>query len=152
MSYNVENLKAHIISLSESSNFEAAKGEWDLVDVELHEDWDNCPCGQDIKELCHIENRRNGQRTYVGNVCINRFIGIQTGNLFQGLKRIAADGNAKPNKDLIEHAQRMGYLFEKEHGFLMSIRLKRKLTAPQLNWLKKINRRIVKKTIVRKKT
>ena len=69
-----------------------------------------------------------------------------------GCRPVAADDTAKPNKDLIEHAQDMGYLFEKEYGFLMDIRLKRKLTGPQLAWLKKINRRIVKKTIVRKKS
>ena len=50
-----------------------------LEDVEVSEEFDNCPCGQEIKEHCYIRNLLNGNKTYVGNVCINRFIGINTG-------------------------------------------------------------------------
>ncbi|AJD43720.1 MULTISPECIES: hypothetical protein [Rhizobium] len=47
------------------------------------------------------------------------FAGIDTGNLFEGLKRIQADPSANANNDLIEHAYRMGYLYdEKEYRFL----------------------------------
>lgn len=60
-------------------------------------------------------NRLNGNETYVGNVCINRFIQIDTGNLFDGLKRIAKDLTANANRHLVEHAYRIGYLYgEKE--------------------------------------
>jgi len=149
MSRNFENLKTHILSLSESSNFHVAKNEWKLVDVELHDDWDNCPCGKSIKELCFIENQRNENRTYVGNVCVNQFIGIETGNLFTGLKRIAIDETANANKDLIDHAFRLGYIYENEHKFLMDTRRKRNLSPKQVAWKVKINRRIINKTVVR---
>ncbi|MDA3832071.1 MAG: hypothetical protein PF495_01610 [Spirochaetales bacterium] len=150
-SHNFERLKAHIIPLSILETFNQAKNEWKLVGVELQEDWGNCPCGQDIKELCHIENQLNGNRTYVGNVCINRFIGIDTGNLFDGLKRIAQDDTANANTDLIEHAYKLGYLYsENEYKFLLSTRYKRKLSPAQLAWKQKINRRIVNKTVVRR--
>lgn len=108
---NFEHLKAHILPLSVAKIFEAARQEWELVAVEISDEWDNCPCGQDIKEHCYIRNRYNGNTTYVGNVCINRFIQIDTGNLFDGLKRIAQDDSANANIDLIEHAYRMGYLY-----------------------------------------
>ena len=49
MSHNFKNLKAHILPLSEASSFHVAKSEWKLVDVELHDEWDNCPCGKEIK-------------------------------------------------------------------------------------------------------
>src|SRR3546814_6048242 len=89
-----------------------------------------------------MRNRRNGNSTYVGNVCINRFIQIDTGNLFEGLKRIAKDVSANANNDLIEHAFRMGYLFgEKEYRFLKQTALKRNLSPAQLAWKQKINRR-----------
>src|SRR3546814_8241288 len=77
--HNCERLKAHIVPLSVSSTFDVARREWDLVGVEISEEFDNCPCGQDIKEHCYIHNRLNGNSTYVGNVCINRFIQIDTG-------------------------------------------------------------------------
>ena len=101
-----------------------------MVAVEISEEFDQCPCGQDIKEHCYIRNRLNGSETYVGNVCINRFIQIDTGNLFDGLKRIAKDLTANANNDLIEHAYRMGYLYgEKEYMFLKQTMRKRNLST-----------------------
>jgi hypothetical protein len=81
---------------------------------------------------------------------VNQFIGIETGNLFPGLKRIAIDETANANADLIDHAFRLGYIFEKEYKFLMDTRRKRNLSAKQTAWKIKINRRILSKTIVRR--
>jgi hypothetical protein len=151
--HNFERLKAHIVPLSVSRNFDVARQEWQLVAVEISEEFDQCPCGQDIKEHCYIRNRLNGNTTYVGNVCINRFIQIDTGNLFDGLKRIAKDFTANANNDLIEHAYRMGYLYgEKEYTFLKQTMRKRNLSAAQIAWKTKINRRIVAQTVVQKRT
>ena len=151
--HNFEQLKAHILPLSVSNDFNTARIEWDLVGVEVSDEFDNCPCGQDIKEHCYIRNRLTGRTTYVGNVCINRFMQIETGNLFDGLKRIAQDDTANANHDLIEHAYRMGYLFsEKECTFLKQTTRKRKLSQAQISWKQKINRRIIGKTIVRRRS
>lgn len=152
MEHNFEHLKQHILPLSNSQEFQTAKNEWRLVGVEINEDWDNCPCGQAIKELCYIENQLNGNRTYVGNVCVNRFIGIETGNLFSGLKRIAKDDKANANEDLIIYAYKLGYIFEKEYNFLMQTKNKRKLSEKQIAWKQKINRRITNQTVVRGKS
>jgi len=150
---NFENLKEHILPLSVSHHFDTARTEWSLVAVEISEDFDHCPCGQEIKEHCYIRNRLNGNETYVGNICINRFIQIDTGNLFDGLKRIAKDLTANANNDLIEHAYRMGYLYsEKEYTFLKQTMRRRKLSDAQIAWKIKINRRIVAQTVVRKRT
>lgn len=151
--HNFERLKAHILPLSISDRFDTARLEWDLVGVEISDEFDNCPCGQDIKEHCYIRNRVSGHSTYVGNVCINRFIQIDTGNLFDGLKRIAQDDSANANNDLIEHAYRMGYLYgEKEYVFLKQTMRKRVLSPAQLAWKQKINRRILQQTIVQRRT
>jgi hypothetical protein len=150
MEHNFERLKAHILPLSSASDFNQAKKEWKLVGVEIQEDWDCCPCGHAIKELCFIENQINGNKTHVGNVCVNQFIGIDTGNLFAGLKRIAQNQRANANEDLIIHAYKLGYIFEKEYQFLMETRLKRKLSPAQINWKIKINNRIVNQTVVRR--
>jgi hypothetical protein len=151
MEHNFESLKAHILPLSVARHFDAARREWDLVGVEVSEEFDHCPCGQEIKEHCFIRNRLNGHTIYVGNVCINRFIGIDTGNLFQGLKRIAQDKRASPNADLVEHARGFGYLYDGEYEFLMQTRLKRKLSQKQLAWKEKINRRIINKIVVQRR-
>jgi hypothetical protein len=151
--HNFERLKAHILPLSVSDDFNVARTEWDLVGVELSEEWDNCPCGQDIKEHCYIHNRLTGNSTYVGNVCINRFIGIETGNLFDGLRRLAKDPYANPNIAVIEFAYERGYLFgEKEYNFLVQTAFKRLMSPAQREWKRKINRRILNHTVVQRRT
>lgn len=149
--HNLESLKLHIIPLSNASEWNLAKNEWRLVGVEVQDEWDHCPCGKEIKELCHIKNQLNGNITYVGNVCVNRFIGIDTGNLFAGLRRIIENDTTNPNEDLIIHSYNLGYIFENEYNFLMQTRRKRILSAKQAEWKKKINRRIISQTVVRKK-
>lgn len=151
MEHNFERLKAHILPLSHSDRFEVARTEWDLVSVEITEEFDNCPCGQEIKEHCYITNRITGQSTYVGNVCINRFIGIDTGSLFDGLKRIAKDPYANANLDVIEHGRKLGFIYDSEYGFLMETRRKRKLSPKQLEWKRKINRRIIQQISVQRR-
>lgn len=152
MEHNFERLKAHIIPLSNAKEFNAARREWDLIGIEVSEEFDQCPCGRDIKEHCYIRNRVNGNTTYVGNVCINRFIGIETGNLFAGLKRLATDNSANANADLIEHAYMFNYIYEEEYKFLKETRFKKKLSPKQLAWKQKINRRITNRTVVQRRS
>lgn len=151
MEHNFERLQAHILPLSLAKNFDEAKQEWDLTGIEISYEFDLCPCGQPIKEHCYIRNRITGHSTYVGNTCINRFLGILTGSLFAGLKRIAEDETANCNKDLIEHAYKLGYIFENELAFLRTTTRKRKLSIKQIEWKRKINRRITNQTVVQRR-
>ncbi len=151
MTHNFERLKAHILPFSSSSDFQVAKTEWDLVGVEISEELDECPCGKEIKEHCYIHNGLTGRETYVGNVCITRFMELDTGTLFAGLKRIKADADTAPNDALIAHANSHGYLYENEYEFLKQTVRKRSLSDKQLSWRQKINRRIISQTVVRKR-
>ena len=139
---NDENLKNHILSLSVSDTYSSAKKEWKLTNIVFDENGTNCPCGQPIKEICYIRNSVNSNETFVGNVCIKRFMDIDTGKAFKGLKRIIEDDEARPNEDLIKWALELKYIHQNEYDFLMGIRRKRKISEKQLNWLKKINWRI----------
>ena len=150
--HNFERLKAHIITLSISQNFDAARTEWDLISVEISEETASCPCGQQILEHCYIQNRLTGYKTYVGNVCINRFLRIDTGHLFDGLKRIRDNPEANANEAVIEYAQKNGYLYEKEYKFLHDTKRKRKPSGPVAAWKRKINHRILNKTVVRRRS
>lgn len=152
MTHNFERLCSHILPLSEARTFEVARTEWDLESVEVSEEFDSCPCGQDIKEHCYIRNRVTGHRTYVGNVCVNRFIGIDTGSLFDGLKRIKDNPAANPNLAVIDYAEERGFLFDKEPDFLRRTVRKRNLSLAQKAWKEKINRRILNKTVVQRRT
>lgn len=152
MECNFERLKEHILPLSNSDRFEVARTEWDLVGVEITDESDECPCGQEIKEHCYITNHITGKSTYVGNVCINRFIGIDTGTLFDGLRRIAKDPQANANLDVIRHGLKLGFIYESEQKFLVETRLKRKLSPKELAWKRKINHRITQQIVVRNRT
>lgn len=149
MGHNRQRLAEHIVPLSAADNFDDAKAEWDVVRFEWHEESGNCPCGHFIKEFCYIQNVITGNETYVGNVCVNKFMEIDTGNVFDGLRRIKTDPSANANEDLIEYANSQGYLYEGEYDFLMNTRRKRKLSDKQLGWKMKINRRILQGIIVR---
>jgi len=150
--HNFERLKEHILPLSQAATFEVARAEWVLESVEVSEEFDHCPCGQEIKEHCYLRNKVTGRRTYVGNVCVNRFIGIDTGTLFDGLKRIRDNTRANANLAVISYAEERGYLFDKEPAFLRSTVKKRDLSESQLAWKEKINRRILNQTVVRRRT
>jgi len=126
--HNIETLKKHILPLSESNNFDKAKLEWKLSRVEVHKDWNKCPCGHSIKELCFIKNTINGNATHVGNVCINKFIEINTGNIFECIKRIIKDLKTNPNEDLICYAYKHNIITEREQTFLLDIKDKRNLS------------------------
>jgi hypothetical protein len=88
----------------------------------------------------------------VGNVCVNQFIGIDTGTLFDGLKRIRDNPKANPNAAVINYAEERGFLYDKEPTFLRSTIRKRKLSLAQAAWKEKINRRILNQTVVQKRT
>ena len=146
-----EKLEKEIIKLSNSSEYNIARLEWRVKTVFLSNDWSNCICGQDIKEVCELVNKHNNNSTQVGNICVNNFMQIDTGNLFPGLKRIIKDPkNAKPNIDVIEYASSKGFLHkETEIKFLLDIKNKRILSEKQSSWLSKINKRIINETVVR---
>jgi len=146
--HNFERLKSHILSMSKAPTFDAARREWVVEYVEISDEFDSCPCGQDIKEHCFLYNQITGHRTYVGNVCVNRFVGIDTGSLFDGLKRIREDPRANANLAVIAYAEERGYLHDKEPVFLRSTARKRILSDKQLQWKEKINRRILEQIVV----
>jgi hypothetical protein len=148
MSHSQIRLAAHILPLSRATTFAAAKHEWTLLSVEVSEEFDECPCGHEIKEHCYIRNRITGSETYVGNVCIKNFMGIDTGNLFSGIRRISDDHSANANSEVIEYARTQGFLFPGEYEFLLSTRRKRNLSPAQLSWKRKINARILNKVVV----
>jgi hypothetical protein len=150
--HNFEQLKAHILPLSQAQAFSDACREWVLEAVEVSDDWDHCPCGQEIKEHCYLRNTVTGSRTYVGNVCVNRFLGIDTGTLFDGLRRIRDNPKANANLAVVEYAESRGFLYEKEPTFLRSTMRKRILSQRQADWKEKINRRILEGIVVRKRT
>lgn len=149
MPHDLGKLAQHILPLSRSQVFSEAVREWGLESVELSDEFGHCPCGHKIKEHCHIANRLTREVTWVGNVCIDRFMGINTGNVFAGLKRIVRDITANANLDLIEYARERGWLRGNDYGFLIGTSRQRVLSARQIAWKEDINRRIIAMMVTR---
>lgn len=149
--HNYRKLKAHILRRSEANDFHVAISEWHLDYIYITEKFGRCPCGVRIKEHCVLRNDTNGNSTFVGNVCVGRFMDIDATPLFRSLNRIRSNTSAKPNLMLINYAWERGYLYgQNEYGFLFNINRRRNLSEPQLHWLRLINRRIIESIVVRR--
>ena len=145
--HNFEKLKLEICRLSVSNEFMLAKKEWAFIGAEIVEDWDSCLCGQPIKELCYIRNRVNGKIVYVGNLCVNRFIGINSKAIFDGLKRIIKNPGANSNKDVIWYAYKSNVITDRECDFLTDMLHKRILSIKQAAWKRAIHAKIINRTL-----
>lgn len=135
-----------IVRLSTSKNWHQAKFEWFVETIEDSEDPDTCLCGQfPINELCWLRNKENNNSALVGNVCVHKFMGIDSQKLFDCLRRIQKDDGKALNADLIEYAKGKGWVNDWEHGFLLSTMKKRSLSTKQAAKRQQINRRLIAK-------
>ncbi len=68
-------LRAEILKLSVSDEWEDAVNEWEVVRVISKESFEGsrCLCGQEILKECHIRNVATGTRAIVGSSCVRRF-------------------------------------------------------------------------------
>jgi hypothetical protein len=145
MTANQETLRREILERSRSKDWDAALAEWDLHRIEFTSlrDPEVCLCGHfPIIELCYLLNRHNGVEVLVGNVCVQRFLGIPSEKLFRGAKRIMLDPTKATSRDVIEHAHRQKWISDWEREFSESVVRKRKLSSAQLGKRIEINQRI----------
>jgi len=142
--YNFEQLKAAILSRSESTDWEIARKEWHLVSIYDVSEPDTCLCGHTpIIEICEIENRITGRRADVGNICIKRFMGFRSDLIFDGLKRIQKDETKALNADAIAFFRDRGVINSWEYSFLENTKRKRNLSSAQLGMRISINRKVL---------
>jgi hypothetical protein len=141
---NFEHLKAAILELSQSTEWDTARLEWRLVSVHQSDDPQTCPCTHyPILEICTLDNRLTGHSLEVGNVCVKRFIGIQTQQIFDGLRRVGKFNNLSLNAACIVFFRERGVLTDWEYEFLSDTFRRRTLTGKQLAQRQQINRRIL---------
>jgi hypothetical protein len=133
-------------SLSEANTWALARAEWDLHEIYFVDENTTCLCTHyPIKEVCVLHNRRNGNFAEVGNVCVNKFMGLPSKIIFDGLKRVSKDDTKALNADASHYAYRKGWVNDWEYGFLNSTRRKQALTGRQLAKRQEINRRVLLK-------
>ncbi len=140
MSTNRFQLIERILELSVADSWDEAKSEWEIDCIEQSEEPDTCLCGHfPINELCHLINSENGNSALVGNVCVNKFLEMESKKIFDCIGRIRQDIGKAPNPDLIDFVHRKDWVDDWQRGFLYSTFRKRKLTAEQLSIRKEIN-------------
>ena len=141
---SVQVLTDEIIKLSESHEWSEAKTEWRLKEVHINQLPAVCLCGHaPIYNICTLVNILNETDVEVGNCCVQKFMGIASNNIFNGIKRIMLDPKNALNAAGIDYVVNRGWLNEYEHGFLVNTKNKRKMSEKQMAKRKQINAKMV---------
>ena len=140
--YNFEMLKATIISMSESQEWNSAKEEWKFVRL-YKKRYGKCPCDHyPITDHCVIENQENGNEMFLGNCCI-RHISEAQHKRAQKIWQIFRDPKIRANQDLIDHAFSQGFLTLNEKNIYEALP-KRKRTDTQNKLMLELNLKIIR--------
>ena len=141
--HNMVKLQAGIIASSASGVWEAARMEWGL-DFITWDQQDECLCGHNpIVENCILKNELNGNQVLVGNVCVNKFMGIDCHLIFDCLKRMLRDPGAQLNQATITYAYRRQLIDSWEQGFSLNTMRKINLSFRQRQQRVRINKKIL---------
>jgi len=137
-------LTAEIIRLSSTTNWATARSEWSLLEVYESVEPDTCLCGHfPIIEICVIANKRNGNKAIVGNVCVNKFLGLPSDNIFRSVKRVAKDNAKSLSVEAINHAHAKNWINNWERGFSLDTRRKRNMSEKQIAKRVQINKKVM---------
>jgi hypothetical protein len=145
-SCNKTRLTEEIINLSASQYWHEAKLEWRLETIYEADalDPETCLCGHfPIIEVCIIVNTKNDNEAIVGNVCVNKFLGLPSDSMFRSLKRVKKDIQKSLSIETIEYAYNKKWIKEKDRVFYLDTHKKRNLTEKQMQWRIDINQRII---------
>ena len=135
-----------IISLSVAVSWDEAKLEWELSRIffAAADKPGTCLCGHfPIIECCVLRNRENGHTAIVGNVCVDKFIGLPAEKLFRSLRRIMPDKGAALNAETVEYAFGAGWITEWEWRFYLDTLHKRRLSARERPKRLEVNAKIL---------
>lgn len=145
-------LTTELLKLSRSQNWDEAKLEWELVDIERVEDPETCLCGHyPILEICTIKNRKTNKNADVGNCCVKKFID-KSDKIFRSVAKVRKDSEKSVNAETLDFALNKNWISPKDYGFYMNILRKRGLTEKQLSWKKSINQKIMSRISKSKNT
>lgn len=125
-----------------------ARREWDLAEIYFIQEAEICLCGHTlVKEVCVLRNRLNGHTARVGNVCVKRFLGLPSEQIFLSLRKIKQSCESGLNEAAIEYAFSHGWLTSWERKFSLDTQRRRVLTEKQLAKRKSINRKVLLRVI-----
>jgi hypothetical protein len=131
--YNFEQLRAEMIARSREQEWDQAKLEWDLEDVFRVSEERDCLCGHNpILQICTLRNQLTRQTAEVGNVCVERFLGMRSKRIFSAIKRIRDDGNRSLNKEAIGMFRKLKVIsYQDAEEYLLFYRRRKNVTDAQ---------------------
>jgi hypothetical protein len=139
-------LIAEIVSRSVAKSWQKAREEWLLTNIFIAPEPGTCLCGQyPINEQCELVNRRNGNRVFVGNICVTKFLGINSEGLFKGFRRIIRKPAAALTEDAIEFAYSKNWVNNWERGFYLNTHSMRSLSPNRKAKRVQINEKILRR-------
>lgn len=139
--YNFEQLKAEMIARSRETQWDQAKLEWDLEDVFRVAEEQDCLCGHNpILQICTLRNQLTRHTAEVGNVCVERFLGMRSKRIFSAIKRIRDDENRSLNKEAIEMFRRLRVIsYQDAEEYLTFYRRRKNVSDDQRALRREVN-------------
>ncbi len=143
--YNFQQLQTEIFQRSvEKQDWSLCKNEWRVYDIYRVGEEQVCLCGHHpIYQICELQNDVNRQFAAVGNVCVQKFIGLRSKRLFAALARIQADPKRSLNKeaiDLYTHLRVIGA--QEAERYLDYYRKRKNVPEDEIKFRVAINQRI----------
>ena len=109
--HNEAKFKAAILALSNAQDWDEAKAEWELFFVYEDPNDRACECEHSpIHQICVIRNRKNGNKTEVGNVCVRRFLRLVSSRIFAVIRRLRSDIQKSLNPAALELFRERGVI------------------------------------------
>jgi hypothetical protein len=143
-------LIAGMLPMSESNDWADAKSEWEFSHTTRDDrDTNHCLCGQAIKNLCYLTNRKNAACVLVGCVCVQKFVNEDLGtfclNVCKYVDNVRVNESYRARDVVLKYCYENRAITQWELNFLNSIQNKQlgKLTANQIVCLTKLNKKMI---------
>lgn len=131
-------LPSLLIKISEAKNWDDAKKEWEIDYSDNSKDFLSCLCSHPIKEIIHIQNKKNKKRVMIGNCCEKVLFGINTqSKIFQAIRK------KRINAELIDMGLKKKVINQMERDFAINVWRCRRLTAKQQAWFDSIKNKLL---------
>lgn len=139
------NLSTEIVNRSVSNQWDTAKLEWNFEYLYVSDELQTCLCGHyPIKNICVIRNRKNHSETEVGNCCVNKFLGIDSGNkILDSIKRLKNDLSKSMSAEVLEYLKDKSVISDWDYEFYTDTLRKRVMTSKQLEHRERINQKLI---------
>ncbi|MCX2486587.1 hypothetical protein [Pedobacter sp. MR2016-24] len=142
---NEYRLMTNIVALSESKDWDDAKTEWRFTNA-FQREGSECLCGKiNITNVCVIVNKKNDNRTEVGNCCVKKFMNISNGDtFFSSINKLKKNIKSNITNNFLHHLIDTEFITSDEYRLLSKFQdQNEKKTSGDWNSKIEINQRIL---------